>query len=68
LNGPCRAARGLPFSGHGVAYYRPTKRPGEEKVMDWFNGKTSIAGIQIPDWLIILSAAVIVILLITSMR
>ena len=29
------------------------------KVMDWFNGKTSIAGIQIPNWLIILGAAVI---------
>jgi hypothetical protein len=36
--------------------------------MDWLNGKTSIAGIQIPNWLIILGAAVIVILLITSMR
>jgi hypothetical protein len=36
--------------------------------MDWFNGKTSIAGIQIPNWLIIFGAAVIVILLITSMR
>ena len=38
------------------------------KVMNWFNGKTSIAGIQIPNWLIILGAAVIVILLITSVR
>jgi hypothetical protein len=36
--------------------------------MDWFNGKTSIAGIQIPNWAIVLGAAVIVILLITSMR
>jgi hypothetical protein len=36
--------------------------------MDWFNGKTSIAGIQIPNWVIVLGAAVIVILLITSMR
>jgi hypothetical protein len=32
--------------------------------MDWFTGKTSIAGIQIPNWWIILGAAVIVILLI----
>ena len=32
--------------------------------MDWFNGKTSIAGIQIPNWWIILGAAVLVILLI----
>jgi hypothetical protein len=32
--------------------------------MDWLNGKTSIAGIQIPNWGVILGAAVIVILLI----
>jgi hypothetical protein len=36
--------------------------------MDWFSQKTSMAGIQIPNWLIVLGAAVIVILLITSMR
>jgi uncharacterized integral membrane protein len=36
--------------------------------MDWLNGKTSIAGVQIPNWLIVLGAAVIGILLITSMR
>jgi hypothetical protein len=36
--------------------------------MDWFNGKTSIAGIQIPNWAIVLGAAVIIILLIASMR
>jgi hypothetical protein len=36
--------------------------------MDWFNGKTSIAGIQIPNWGIVLAAAVIVLLLITSMH
>jgi hypothetical protein len=35
--------------------------------MDWFNEKTYIAGIQIPDWVIVFSAAVIVSLLITSM-
>jgi hypothetical protein len=34
--------------------------------MDWLNAKTSMAGIQIPNWLIVLGAAVIVILLITS--
>jgi hypothetical protein len=36
--------------------------------MDWFNGKTSMAGIQILNWVIVLSAAVIVGLLIISMR
>jgi hypothetical protein len=34
--------------------------------MDWFNQTTSIAGVQIPNWLIIVAAAVIVILLIYS--
>jgi hypothetical protein len=32
--------------------------------MEWLNGKTSIAGIQIPNWGVILGTAVIVILLI----
>jgi hypothetical protein len=36
--------------------------------MDWFNEKTSIAGIQFPNWLIVLGAAIIVGLLIISMR
>jgi hypothetical protein len=36
--------------------------------MDWFNEKISIAGIQIPNWVIVLGAAVIVGLLIISMR
>jgi hypothetical protein len=36
--------------------------------MDWFNRKTSIAGFQIPNWWIVLGAAIIVILLMTSMR
>ena len=35
--------------------------------MDWFNGKTSIAGIQIPNR-IVLGAAIILILLIYTMR
>ena len=34
------------------------------KVVDWFKQETSIAGIQIPNWAIVLGAAVIVILLI----
>jgi hypothetical protein len=36
--------------------------------MDWLSQKTPIAGIQIPNWGIVLGAAVIVILLIASMR
>jgi hypothetical protein len=36
--------------------------------MDWFSQKTSIAGIQIPNWAIVLGAAIIVILLIYNGR
>jgi hypothetical protein len=36
--------------------------------MDWFNGKTSIGSIQIPNWALVVGAAVIAILLTTSMR
>jgi hypothetical protein len=35
--------------------------------MDWLNGKTSVAGIQIPNWGVILGAAVILFLLIYTM-
>jgi hypothetical protein len=34
--------------------------------MDWFNQTTSIAGVQIPNWVVVLGAAVILILLIYS--
>jgi hypothetical protein len=35
--------------------------------MDWFNQKTSVAGIQIPNWVIVLAAAIIVILLVQNL-
>jgi hypothetical protein len=35
--------------------------------MDWFSQKTSIAGIQIPNWAIALVAAIIVILLVQNL-
>ena len=35
--------------------------------MDWFNQKTSVAGIQIPNWAIVLAAAIIVILLVQNL-
>jgi hypothetical protein len=37
------------------------------KVMDWFNQKTSVAGIQIPNWAIVLAGAIIVILLVQNL-
>jgi hypothetical protein len=32
--------------------------------MDWFNQTTSIAGVQIPNWAVVLGAAVILVLII----
>jgi hypothetical protein len=34
--------------------------------MEWFSRKTSIAGIQIPNWVVVVLGAIIVILLIYS--
>jgi len=36
--------------------------------MEWFSKKTSIAGIQIPNWGIALAAVVIILLVYSSMR
>jgi hypothetical protein len=30
------------------------------KVMEWFSQKTSIAGIQVPNWMIVLAAVIII--------
>jgi hypothetical protein len=36
--------------------------------MEWFSKKTSIAGIQIPNWGIVLAAIVIIVLVYSSMH
>ena len=36
--------------------------------MEWFSKKTSIAGVEIPNWTVALAAVVIVLLLYSSMR
>ena len=36
--------------------------------MEWFNQKTSIAGIQVPNWLIVLGAVIIVLVIYILMR
>jgi hypothetical protein len=41
----------------GLAAY-----PGR-KVMEWFSQKTSIAGTQIPNWVIVLGAIIIILLI-----
>jgi hypothetical protein len=38
------------------------------KVMEWFSGKISIAGIQIPNWVVILGAIVVIFLIYTFMQ
>jgi hypothetical protein len=30
------------------------------KVMEWFSRKTSIAGIQIPNWILVVAAVVVI--------
>jgi hypothetical protein len=36
--------------------------------MEWFSRKTSIAGIQISNWMIVLGAVIITLLIYTSMQ
>ena len=38
------------------------------KVMEWFSRKTSIAGIQISNWMIVLGAVIVILLIYTSMQ
>jgi hypothetical protein len=35
--------------------------------MEWFSRKTSIAGIQIPNWVIVLGAIIVILLIYTFM-
>jgi hypothetical protein len=36
--------------------------------MDWFKGKTSIGGIQISNWMIVLGAIIVILLIYNSMH
>jgi hypothetical protein len=36
--------------------------------MEWFSGKTSIAGVQIPNWGIVLGAVIVILLIYNSMH
>jgi hypothetical protein len=36
--------------------------------MEWFSRKTSIAGVQIANWLIVLGAVIVVLLIYNSMH
>jgi len=36
--------------------------------MEWFSKKTSIAGVEIPNWGVVLAALVVILLLYSNMR
>ena len=36
--------------------------------MEWFNKKTSIAGIQISNWMIVLGAIIVILIIYTSIH
>jgi hypothetical protein len=36
--------------------------------MEWFSRKTSIAGIQIPNWMVVLGAVIVILLIYTFMQ
>jgi hypothetical protein len=38
------------------------------QAMEWFSKKTSIAGVEIPNWTVALVAVVVILLLYSSMR
>jgi hypothetical protein len=42
--------------------------PFGRKVMEWFNQKTSIAGIQVSNWMIALGAIIVILLAYSLMR
>jgi hypothetical protein len=40
----------------------------DQEAMEWFSGKTSIAGIQISNWMIVLGAVIVILLVYNSMH
>jgi hypothetical protein len=46
----------------------PTEAAYGRKAMEWFNRKTSIAGIQISNWMIVLGAVLVILLIYNSMH
>ena len=52
-------------------FNRASSRTAEEywrKVMEWFNKKTSIAGVQISNWMIVLGGIVVILIIYTSIH
>jgi len=58
-----RVGAGRPCLSRGYCWYaqRQLRRPiGGGKVMEWFSQKTSIFGIQIANWAVVLGAIIII--------
>ena len=36
--------------------------------MEWFRRKTSIAGIQLPNWIVVLGAIIVILIIYTSIH
>ena len=37
-------------------------------VMEWFSKKTSIAGVQLPNWMVVLGAIIVILIIYTSIH
>jgi hypothetical protein len=36
--------------------------------MEWFSQKTSIAGVQVPNWIVILGAIIVILIIFSSLH
>jgi hypothetical protein len=54
--------------GRGLRDGRQLRGFSGRKAMEWFSRKTSIAGVEIPNWIVALAVVVIVLLLYSYMR
>jgi hypothetical protein len=61
-SGPCEPSRD---TGHFCLFALTAN--GRE-VMDWFSRKTSIAGTQVSNWILVLAAVVIIVVIYIFMR
>ena len=39
-----------------------------EEVMEWFSQKTSIAGVQVSNWMVVLGAIIVILIIYTSIH
>ena len=57
-----------PISLARFCYYCPRRRPSGSKAMEWFKRKTSIVGYEISNWIIVLGAIIIVLLVFQNLH